>query len=424
MICRDAMEHGNGVVKRLPCGHIFHERCARTWLFQQQICPTCRARVLEMDPRANQARGAGQGAQPAQFVHRADAPADAAQQADGGGGEAAAAAAAVGGTPQARARPPSTPARPAGLATPFRGANLPPMATLPPQAPATPIFSPHFPGSSPFGTPFAAPSPFGGPFMPSPFGQGLPGQSMFGQPPMGMGGMGAGLPPGFVPFVFSSNPGVATESLSDAELRALEGDERAKVLQRIEYLRKFRAEVDAMLGRFGQYDQRFGNAPGEAAHAAAASHFGGAPSTAASDRPPPSWAQPGVASGGGDDGSPTENSAPWNLWHSPEHADETHGGERSAKQPTFRLPRSNPGAADEGQEDDAVPSSPPGRTTSMPASAAPQVVPEGAEDGSRTRSVPVRQRSIRTDEQERIRQLRLKALLTSSPGDGDEEGRT
>ncbi|KAJ1979966.1 E3 ubiquitin-protein ligase hrd1 [Dimargaris xerosporica] len=34
------------IPKRLPCGHIFHFNCLRSWLERQQTCPTCRQSVL------------------------------------------------------------------------------------------------------------------------------------------------------------------------------------------------------------------------------------------------------------------------------------------------------------------------------------------------------------------------------------------
>jgi hypothetical protein len=35
----------------------------------------------------------------------------------------------------------------------------------------------------------------------------------------------------------------------------MEGHERANVLKRVEFLQQFRSELDAMLARFGQYQQ-------------------------------------------------------------------------------------------------------------------------------------------------------------------------
>ncbi len=32
--------------KKLPCGHILHFACLRSWLERQQICPTCRRPVV------------------------------------------------------------------------------------------------------------------------------------------------------------------------------------------------------------------------------------------------------------------------------------------------------------------------------------------------------------------------------------------
>lgn len=62
IICREEMLiHGNSgedgssashdgpntTPKKLPCGHIFHFYCLRSWLERQQSCPTCRRSVLE-----------------------------------------------------------------------------------------------------------------------------------------------------------------------------------------------------------------------------------------------------------------------------------------------------------------------------------------------------------------------------------------
>lgn len=51
-----------GGSKKLPCNHIFHSACLRSWFQRQQTCPTCRMDVLRL-PNPN----AGlRGADPAQ----------------------------------------------------------------------------------------------------------------------------------------------------------------------------------------------------------------------------------------------------------------------------------------------------------------------------------------------------------------------
>lgn len=54
--------------KKLPCGHILHLGCLRSWLERQQVCPTCRRPVVEnaraARNAANNANPGGQGARP------------------------------------------------------------------------------------------------------------------------------------------------------------------------------------------------------------------------------------------------------------------------------------------------------------------------------------------------------------------------
>ncbi|CZR54341.1 related to E3 ubiquitin-protein ligase hrd-1 precursor [Phialocephala subalpina] len=56
--------------KKLPCGHILHLGCLKSWLERQQVCPTCRRPVVDgpqgRNPpgAANNANPAGQGPQP------------------------------------------------------------------------------------------------------------------------------------------------------------------------------------------------------------------------------------------------------------------------------------------------------------------------------------------------------------------------
>lgn len=49
IICREDMVNHS---KKLPCGHIFHTTCLRSWFQRQQTCPTCRLNILRA-PAAN-----------------------------------------------------------------------------------------------------------------------------------------------------------------------------------------------------------------------------------------------------------------------------------------------------------------------------------------------------------------------------------
>ncbi|KAJ9615750.1 E3 ubiquitin-protein ligase hrd1 [Cladophialophora chaetospira] len=51
--------------KKLPCGHVLHFSCLRSWLERQQICPTCRANVVRPAGADGTNTGAGGGAAPA-----------------------------------------------------------------------------------------------------------------------------------------------------------------------------------------------------------------------------------------------------------------------------------------------------------------------------------------------------------------------
>ncbi len=54
--------------KKLPCGHVLHFGCLRSWLERQQVCPTCRRSVLVATPTATNRNNAGNrhAANPAQ----------------------------------------------------------------------------------------------------------------------------------------------------------------------------------------------------------------------------------------------------------------------------------------------------------------------------------------------------------------------
>ncbi|TFY70852.1 hypothetical protein EVG20_g2151 [Dentipellis fragilis] len=55
----------NTTPKKLPCGHIFHFHCLRSWLERQQSCPTCRRPVLTATPSAARPDQAGAARGPA-----------------------------------------------------------------------------------------------------------------------------------------------------------------------------------------------------------------------------------------------------------------------------------------------------------------------------------------------------------------------
>lgn len=44
IICREEMQSAS---KKLPCNHIFHTSCLRSWFQRHQTCPTCRTSILE-----------------------------------------------------------------------------------------------------------------------------------------------------------------------------------------------------------------------------------------------------------------------------------------------------------------------------------------------------------------------------------------
>ncbi|KAG1771146.1 hypothetical protein EV702DRAFT_1181480 [Suillus placidus] len=65
----------NTTPKKLPCGHIFHFYCLRSWLERQQSCPTCRRSVLENPAQEQQhAAGAQVGVIPGQPINFGNQP--------------------------------------------------------------------------------------------------------------------------------------------------------------------------------------------------------------------------------------------------------------------------------------------------------------------------------------------------------------
>lgn len=58
IICREDMVNTS---KKLPCGHIFHTACLRSWFQRQQTCPTCRLNILRTPATPNDRAAQNEG---------------------------------------------------------------------------------------------------------------------------------------------------------------------------------------------------------------------------------------------------------------------------------------------------------------------------------------------------------------------------
>jgi hypothetical protein len=68
-------------IKKLPCDHIFHRNCLRSWFQRQQTCPTCRTSILRLNPPNNTPQQPANGQpQQAQQARAAAAPQQQQQQ--------------------------------------------------------------------------------------------------------------------------------------------------------------------------------------------------------------------------------------------------------------------------------------------------------------------------------------------------------
>lgn len=121
IVCREDMEVGS--TKKLPCGHLFHFSCLRTWLERAQSCPTCRHQI----PDRAQAPAAAAAAAPNNPNANAGVAAQAAPGAAPGAG--------AGAAPAAPAAAAGAAAAPGVVGAAADGLQLPP---LPPGLPALP----------------------------------------------------------------------------------------------------------------------------------------------------------------------------------------------------------------------------------------------------------------------------------------------
>lgn len=235
IICREEMVTG---AKKLPCNHIFHTSCLRSWFQRQQTCPTCRMDVLRVTlptpPPAPQQQQAQQ------------------QQPQ---------------TPQV----PPQPNLPQGIIPPFPPGIFPlwpPIGPFPPVPAAQAQNNPQTPSGSSSTAPSSAPSTTGTqtagngtsasqpnsaasaagvdgsntatipgvPFLsfPAPPWMGMPPPPPFGLPPMP-------LPP------------TNFAGLTDEELRAMEGHERQHLEARLQCLQNIHTLLDAAMLQINQY---------------------------------------------------------------------------------------------------------------------------------------------------------------------------
>uniref|UniRef100_A0A7I4Z0A0 E3 ubiquitin-protein ligase hrd-1 n=1 Tax=Haemonchus contortus TaxID=6289 RepID=A0A7I4Z0A0_HAECO len=214
IICRDEMTP-ESTPKRLPCGHVFHTHCLRSWFQRQQTCPTCRTDILAA---AGQRAAANGPVPPA-------APNNPPVQ---------------NGAINARLPPNLFPFMAHQFAVP-----QPRPPTQDNTGPAAGAAAEGEGREQPAGFP---PGPFPG--FPPPFPQNMPQFPSF--PFM------APLPP--FPMEMPRPP-PNLDQLTEEDLRAMEGQSRAALERRIKMLQDISTLLDAAVAQMHQYSSIFGTAP-------------------------------------------------------------------------------------------------------------------------------------------------------------------
>ncbi|ESN95417.1 hypothetical protein HELRODRAFT_102639 [Helobdella robusta] len=236
IICREEM-HSNA--KKLPCNHIFHSNCLRSWFQRQQTCPTCRMDVFRNTPASTNNR---QQAAVPQAAANAQQP----QAADNVQPQ----------QPAPQQMPPNFPGfvpiffPPQGLQpnplpvsssqSSSSSSSLSSSSTSSQQSSAAHTATTSAPGIS------SIPQPFSLPFIPSPHSFLYPSSSMM--PPYS-------FPFGFPP-TFGSTPSFQVPNLAQLtafELQAMEGQERRNVEARIQCLRDIQTLLTAAVNQMQQY---------------------------------------------------------------------------------------------------------------------------------------------------------------------------
>ncbi|NWI44708.1 SYVNB ligase, partial [Picathartes gymnocephalus] len=226
IICREEMVTG---AKRLPCNHIFHTSCLRSWFQRQQTCPTCRMDVLRASLPAQP---------PPEPPEPAPAPAPAPQPHNCPGGSLGCCHGGVStrDTPPWEF-PPVPP--PAGTSRPCHPQHaIPAVPSRRSRAGDDgsrwePMGAAAFPALSSSLSPPAVPQGILPPFP--------PGMFPFWPPPAA-----AGVPPMPV-------PPAGFAGLTEEELRAMEGHERQHLEARLQCLHNIHTLLDAAMLQINQY---------------------------------------------------------------------------------------------------------------------------------------------------------------------------
>ncbi len=232
IVCREDMQAG---AKKLPCGHIFHSACLRSWFQRQQTCCTCRSDILNMtDGLAPTRPRVPQGVPPEGVAQR---------------------------VPQDQGQPPLPPAaaqqQQAQQPHPMHMPNLQAMFPLIP-----PGFMPHAAAAAPH--PHGHPQPQQPPPATTTTPSGVPtttgttsstaeGPGPGSSRPMAPGFAGFPLLGGVPPFILPFPPAPSFGGLSDEEVRTMEGRERGAVEARIGCLRNIQTLLDAATVQLQQY---------------------------------------------------------------------------------------------------------------------------------------------------------------------------
>ncbi|KAK3866740.1 hypothetical protein Pcinc_027747 [Petrolisthes cinctipes] len=298
IICREEMLAG---AKKLPCSHIFHASCLRSWFQRQQTCPTCRMDILRQPhqqpqptppqppppqpppQQQQQPNVQPQPQQPQQHQHQMPNPF----------------AGLFGGLPMPMGLP-----RDGGIPMmfpPMPGQQQQQQQQQQPSTSSSTTTSSTTTSSTTSTTTAAAPgmtmptSPPGGSSSSS-SGQG--GNNMPG-PPLNM------MPPFFPLLPFNlpplPRPPPNFSAMSEAEVRQMEGNERQHVEARINVLRNIQTLLDAAVVQMNQYTSVIASldlnteTSGTGANAATASGFQDTVSTSATTSEPSSTSNTAAA---------------------------------------------------------------------------------------------------------------------------------